>query len=155
MGGTAFLFYEHSTFLLSLAKRTTMNFYLLDAAAGGLILGMLVLFMIFAILLEGVTLLLLKYNKAGKCFLDSFLVNIASLLVGLVIAQSSVDGLDITDNGYINVFLLFLITVVVEFVFLYLLNKKKPVSKTIIAAVLINVVSYLLFTGITLLFRNS
>lgn len=132
-----------------------MKFYLLDAAAGGLILGMLVLFMLFAILLEGVTLLLLKYNKAGKCFLDSFLVNIASLVVGLLIARFNVDGgLDITDNGYINVFLLFLITVVVEFIVLYLLNSKKPISKTAVAAILINVVSYLLFIGITLLFRN-
>lgn len=132
-----------------------MNFYLLDAAAGGLILGFLLIFMLLAVVLEAVTMLLLKYNKAGKSFLDSFLVNVASLIVGLLIMNLNDDGIDMVDNEYVNIFLLFAITVVIEFLFLFLLNRKKPLGKTAIAAIVINIVSYLLFIGITFIFSKS
>lgn len=132
-----------------------MNFYLLDAAIGGFILGFAVVAMIIVILIEAITLLLLKYNKAGKCFLDAFLINTASLVVGVVIAQTFSNGLDFTENGWVNVSLLFLISAVIEFGILYLLNMKKPISKTAVAAIVINVVSYLLLIGITSLMRKS
>ena len=132
-----------------------MNFYLLDAAAGGLILGFLIVFMLLAVLLEGLTMLLLKYNRAGKSFLDALVVNIPSLLAGLLIATFADNGIDLTDNEFLNIFLLFLITVIIEFPFLYLLNRKKPIAKTIVAAIMINVVSYLLFIGVTFFFANA
>jgi hypothetical protein len=45
-----------------------------------------------------------------------------------------------------------LITVVIEFSILYLLNRKLPVLKTLIAAIVINIVSYLLYYLIQFVF---
>jgi hypothetical protein len=121
-----------------------MNFYLLDAGGAGLVIGFLVIFMLLAIVLEGVTLILLKYNSAGRAFLNAFVVNIASLTAGYLITTFSTNGLDFTTNPYLDFFLIFLITVIIEFAVLYLLNSKKPVKKTLTAAIVINLVSYLL-----------
>lgn len=121
-----------------------MKIYLLDGAGAGLIFGFLIIFMIVAIVLEAIALLLLKYNGAGKSFLDAFLVNIASLAVGFLIVNFVPTGLDFTNNIYLDFFLIFLITVVAEFVVLHLLNRAKPMKKTLVAAVMINLVSYLL-----------
>ena len=125
-----------------------MRFYLLDGAAAGLILGLLIIFMLAAIVFEALTLLLLKYNKAGKAFLDSFVVNIASLAFGFLLLTTRF-GLEFTGNDYLDFFLIFLITVLVEFVILYLMNRQKPVKKTLVAAVVVNLVSY----GLLILFR--
>ena len=118
-----------------------MKLYLLDGAAAGLILALLVIFMLAAIVLEGFALLLLKYNKAGKAFLDSFVVNIASLAFGFLLLTTRF-GLAFTGNDYLDFFLIFLITVVVEFIILYLMNRQKPIKKTLVAATVINLVSY-------------
>ena len=77
-----------------------MNFYLADAGGIGFVIGFLVIFMIVAILLEGVTLLLLKYNGAGKSFLDAFVINIASLAVGYLITTVSSNGLGCFERVY-------------------------------------------------------
>jgi len=129
-----------------------MKYYLLDAGGAGLILGLLVIFMIAAVFLEGLTLLLLKYNNAGRSFLDALVINLASLGVGYLIVSFTPTGLDFTDNLYLDFFLIFLVTVVVEFIVLYLLNRKKPVKKTFIAATVINLVSYLLLILLRVIF---
>ena len=129
-----------------------MNFYLLDAGGAGLVLALLVIFMLAAIFLEGLTLLLLKYNNAARSFLDALVINLASLGVGYLIVTFTSTGLDFTDNLYIDFFLIFLITVVVEFIVLYLMNPKKPVKKTFIAATIINLVSYLLLILLRVIF---
>ena len=118
-----------------------MRIYLLDGAAAGLILALLMIFMLAAIVLEGLTLLLLKYNKAGRVFIDSFVVNIASLAFGFLLLTTRF-GLEFTSNDYLDFFLIFVITVVVEFIVLYLMNRQKPVKKTLVAAIVINLVSY-------------
>ena len=129
-----------------------MKFYLLDAGGAGLILGILVIFMLAAIFLEGLALLLLKYNNAGRSFLDALVINLASLGVGYLIVSFTPTGLDFTNNLYLDFFLIFLVTVVVEFIILYLLNQKKPVKKTFIAATVINLVSYLLLILLRVIF---
>ena len=134
------------------SKTTTMKYYLLDAGGAGLILGLLVIFMLAAVFLEGLTLLLLKYNNAGRSFLDALVINLASLGVGYLIVSFTPTGLDFTDNLYLDFFLIFLITVIVEFIVLYLLNQKKPVKKTFIAATVINLVSYLLLILLRVIF---
>ena len=118
-----------------------MRIYLLDGAAAGLILALLIIFMLAAIVLEGLTLLLLKYNKAGRVFIDSFVVNIASLAFGFLLLTTRF-GLAFTGNDYLDFILIFVITVVVEFIVLYLMNRQKPVKKTLVAAIVINLVSY-------------
>jgi len=129
-----------------------MKYYLLDAGGAGLILGILVIFMLAAIFLEGITLLLLKYNNAGRSFLDALLINLASLGIGYLIVSFIPTGLDFTNNLYLDFFLIFLITVVVEFIVLYSLNRKKPVKKTFMAATVINLVSYLLLILLRVIF---
>lgn len=123
-----------------------MKFYLLDGVAAGFIYGAMIVFMVITIVLEAVTMLLMKYNKAGKAFLDSFLVNLVSLGAGFIILF--VDAgfwVPRTESSLANVLILFAITVIVEFGILYLLNRRIAVQKTLIAAVVINVVSYLLY----------
>ena len=129
-----------------------MKYYLLDAGGAGLILGLLLIFMLAAIFLEGITLLLLKYNNAGRSFLDALVINLASLGVGYLIVSFTPTGLDFTNNLYLDFFLIFLVTVVVEFIVLYLVNQKKPVKKTFIAATVINLVSYLLLILLRVIF---
>ena len=96
-----------------------MNFYLLDAAAPGLIFGVMIIFMIITIVLEAVTMIIMKYNKAGKAFLDSFLANLVSMGAGFVILLSGSGLFEIADSAILSVGILFLITVVVEFLILY------------------------------------
>ena len=129
-----------------------MNFYLLDAAAPGLIFAALIIFMIVTIVLEAVTMIILKYNKAGKSFLDSFLINLVSMGAGFVILSTGTGLFEIVDNAYLSILILFVITVIVEFLILYLLNRKLPVQKTLITAIVINIVSYLLFYLIRFVF---
>ena len=132
-----------------------MKFYLLDAGGLGLMIGfLLVIFILLAILLEGVTLLLLKYNNAGGSFLNAFVINIASLAVGFLITIINPNGLDFTTNEYLDFFLVFLITVIVEFGVLYLLNRKKPIQKTLTAAIVINLASYLLLILFKFIFTS-
>ena len=129
-----------------------MNFYLLDAAAPGLIFAALIIFMIVTIVLEAVTMIILKYNKAGKSFLDSFLINLVSMGAGFVILSTGTGLFEIVDNAYFSILILFIITVIVEFLILYLLNRELPVQKTLITAIVINIVSYLLFYLIRFVF---
>ena len=122
-----------------------MNFYLLDAAAPGLVFGVMILFMIVTIILEAVTMMIMKYNKAGKAFLDSFLINLVSMGAGFVILLSGSGLFEIVDSPFLSITILFLITVVVEFLVLYLLNRKLTIQKTLTAAIVINLVTYLLY----------
>ncbi len=121
-----------------------MKFYLLDAGGAGLILGLLVLFMLAAIFLEGLTLIVIKYNNAGKSFLDALLINLASLAAGFLIINILPNGLDFTNILWLDFLLIYLITVAVEFAVLYLLNRNKPLHTTLIAAIVINFITYLL-----------
>lgn len=122
-----------------------MNFYLLDAAAPGLIVGVMIIFMLIIIVLEAVTMLIMKYNKAGKAFLDSLLINLVSMGAGFLILLLGVGKLGIIGNAYINLLALFAITVLVEFAVLFLLNRRIPIRKTLLAAVIINIISYLFY----------
>ena len=122
-----------------------MNFYLLDAAAPGLIFGVMIIFMLITIALEAVTMIIMKYNKAGKAFLDSLLINLVSMGAGFLILLSGTGLFEIVDSPVLSIGILFLITVIVEFLILYLLNRKIPIQKTLGAAVVINIISYLLF----------
>ena len=123
-----------------------MNFYLLDAAAPGLIFGLMIIFMIVTIVLEALAMIIMKYNKAGKAFLDSFLANLVSMGAGFLILFSGTGLFEIADSAILSIVILFLITVVIEFLILYLLNRKLPVHKTLMAAIVINLISYLLYS---------
>ena len=122
-----------------------MNFYLLDAAAPGLIYGVMIFFMLITIVLEAVIMIIMKYNKAGKAFLDSFIINLVSMGAGFGILFTGTGLFEIVDSAALSIFILFLITAAVEFVVLYLLNRKTAIQRTIVTSLVINIVSYLLF----------
>lgn len=121
-----------------------MKFFLLDA--GGAFLGVfvLILFLTITILLEGVVLILFKIEKAGKAFLYSLIVNLASLGVGYItlplIRQA---GNEFTKSGQIlHWVIVFALTVLVEGFLLLLLTKKKPKEKVWLATIVMNLLSY-------------
>ena len=118
-----------------------MKIYLLDAGGAGLIFGFLIIFMLIAILIEAATMAVMKYNKFGKALLDSLIANIVSLCLGFIFIQFF-DSLDITDNYLLNMLILFLSTVAIEFAALYLLNQSKPAIKTLTACFIMNIFTY-------------
>jgi hypothetical protein len=123
-----------------------MNLYFLDAGGAGLIylvLGMIVLFMFLAILFEAIVMIVMKYNtRFGKTILDSLIVNIASLAVGFILMEYGNEFF----SGYTvgSYFALYAVTVLVEAGVLYLLNKQKPIGKTFLVSVVMNIGSYLI-----------
>ena len=119
-----------------------MNLFILDAGGAGLVLFMLLGFMFLAILIEAIMMMLLKYNKPGKTLLDSLVINLVSLGAGYLIIYS-LGSLDFTDNEYLNLFVLYLLTVLIEGICLYLLNRTKPVNKTLLTVFVINIITYL------------
>ena len=119
-----------------------MKLYLLDAGGAGLVLVALVIFMLIAFVVEALAMMLLKYNKAGKAFLDSLVINLVSLGAGYIVIQLN-SSLDFTDNETLSFILVFLLTVVVEGITLYFLNRSKPVIKTLVVTVIINIITYL------------
>lgn len=119
-----------------------MNLFILDAGGAGLVLFMLLGFMFLAILIEAIMMMLLKYNKPGKTLLDSLVINLVSLGAGYLIIYS-LGSLDFTDNEYLNLFVLYLLTVLIEGICLYLLNRTKPLNKTLLTVFVINIITYL------------
>jgi len=77
---------------------------MLDAGAPGLIFAVLIFFMLVIILLEWIIMLIMKYNKAGKAFVDSFLINLGSMGVGYIILFIAPGFFDMTSNVTLNVF---------------------------------------------------
>ena len=133
-----------------------MKFFLLDGVGAGFVFGAMIVFMIITIVLEAVTMLLMKYNKAGKAFLDSFLINLVSLGAGYIILFFN-RGFPVprTESSLANLLILFAVTVAVEFGILFLLNRKPALRKTLITAVVINVVSYLLYFLVSVFFIDG
>ena len=121
-----------------------MKLYLLDAGGAGLVIGALILFIIIAIAVEAIVMLLMKYNKAGKVFLDSFLVNIASLAGGFILNSFTGELFGFTTSPILNLVILYAITLVIEFPLLYLLNRKQPAGKTFLTCAVMNIVSYII-----------
>lgn len=97
------------------------------------------------ILAEAIVMLLMKYNAFGKALLQSLILNLASVAVGYVLLEMVPSLFGNKDIPLLM--LLMLITIAVELPLLYLLNRNKPLKETILAASLINLVSYLLFYG--------
>lgn len=107
-----------------------------------MVIFMLLGFMFLAILIEAIMMMLLKYNKPGKTLLDSLVINLVSLGAGYLIIYS-LGSLDFTDNEYLNLFVLYLLTVLIEGICLYLLNRTKPLNKTLLTVFVINIITYL------------
>ncbi len=121
-----------------------MNLYLLDAGGAGLFFGMTIVFMIIAIVVEAVIMLVMKYNSPGKCFFDSFIANLGSLVVGYILLFTGIDMALSSDSTVLNLVLLFGLTVVLEFGILFLLNRKQKTGRTFLVSVIMNIASYII-----------
>ena len=104
----------------------------------------LIVFMAIAVVAEAFVMLLMKYNVAGKALLDSFIVNIASLIVGYLLYGITGSLFYITDSLILNWLLLYALTVLVEFCILNWLSRSRPRNKTLATSAMTNVASYLI-----------
>ena len=128
-----------------------MKYYLSDAGGAGLIFfvyGVIVLFIVLAILLEAAVMIAMKYNtRFKKAALDSTIINVASLVVGFILLEYFEDF--IASYTPLNFLILYIITVVIESWLLYLLNKTKPFKQTLKVTLVMNLISYLLLFFMT------
>lgn len=122
-----------------------MGIYLLDAGGAGLyyiFIGLLIIFMLLAVLAEAGIMILMRYTEPfKKAFTDALIVNIISLAVGFVLLQLF-DSLNYSTIQTLGIF--YAITVLIEAIGLYLLNKQKPIQKTILVAIAMNIVTYVI-----------
>ncbi|HKC36624.1 MAG TPA: hypothetical protein VKB95_11200 [Chitinophagaceae bacterium] len=121
-----------------------MKLFLLDAGGAGLYFAALVVFTIIAVSAEAIVMLLMKYNKAGKAFLDSFLVNLGSLVAGYLLLAITGTVFNLTTSAALNILILYVLTVAVESLLLYLLNRGYPVKKTVLVCIVMNLLTYLI-----------
>jgi hypothetical protein len=126
-----------------------MHVYILDAGGAALVLIFLVVFMLIAFLVEALGMILFKYNPAGKAISDSLIINLVSLAAGFLLLQIN-SSLSFTNNELLDFLLVFLLTVLLEAITLYLLNRNKPFPKTLLVTVIINILTYL----VLYLFKN-
>jgi hypothetical protein len=124
-----------------------MHFYLLDVAdagvSGGRIDWTLIVVLFLTILIEAAIMLLMKYNRFRKAVTDSLVVNTTSIAAGFILFRVAPDLFG--PYSISNLLILFAVTTVIELAVLYLLNRKLIVIKTVQAAVVMNLVSYILF----------
>lgn len=95
------------------------------------------------ILVEAAIMYWLKYNRFTRSLLHSFLANITSLAAGFLLIEVLPRFFGKYSIG--NLLALMLITILVEFPVLYLLNRTKPLKSTATVCVVMNVVTYILF----------
>lgn len=124
-----------------------MNFTLLDGGGAFLLGYLIILFLVAAIVSEAIVMILLKFNKAGKCFLDALLINIASLVAGYLLldpVQNISDKFGSRLQIFAEILIMFLITLLIEAGLLMLLNKAKNSKQVWLTAFIMNLVSYLI-----------
>ena len=123
-----------------------MNFFILDAGAPFLLEFVMLIFLVLATVVEAIVLIIMKFNSPAKCFLDALLVNLGSLVAGyLLLNYVSFEGRNAEGNDrWMELAVMFAVTVIVEGLLLMLLNRKKPVKSVWLGALAINVVSYIL-----------
>lgn len=117
--------------------------YLLDAGGPLLLIGPLVIFMFCIVLVEAVIMFFMKMNRFLKCVGDSILVNLGSLLIGVLLFLIG-GQIDLELPFWIIFSGLYLITVVSEAVFLKWLNKGKSWQRVFIVSIIMNIASYLI-----------
>lgn len=127
-----------------------MTLYLLDAGGAGLyfiVIGLFIFFIVLAILMEAGIMMLMKYNSSfKKTFIDSLIINMASLAVGFALLQF------FKELGYytlVTLAILYGITVIIETGILKLLNKQHILWKTVQVSIVMNLITYIILYLIT------
>ncbi|MFI5133350.1 MAG: hypothetical protein ACHQEB_03385 [Chitinophagales bacterium] len=127
-----------------------MAITLLDASLAGLAELILIGYMLVVTLVEAVVMLVFKFNPFGKCLLDAFLVNLASLGVGYLISSSY--NITLGGDSYTSLLVAFIVTLIIEGLLLQLLNRKKSPKKVWQVNILMNAITY---AGILVIFILS
>lgn len=122
-----------------------MNIYLLDGVGAGILLlffGLGIVFIIAIILLEAWIMQLMKYHAVyKKALLQSFTANIVTLAAGFVMSTSGLEIFEVYDPA--GFAMLFAVTLVLETLLLWLMNRQVPFKKTLAVSVVMNLASYL------------
>jgi hypothetical protein len=127
--------------------------------AGLVILGYLILLLylvafVLVVLLEAVVLAKLKWNTFKRSLLDSFLVNLATTIVGLILASVFSypfwDQFSYTLGMILSVVLLWGLSVLIEGGLLFVIGRK-TLAKAYRAALFINISSYILLALLRLI----
>lgn len=126
-----------------------INLDLLDVVAGSedfssLLIGAFFILVAGIIVVEAVAMLLLRYSSFGKALLDSLVINLVTLVAGYLIAENMNISSMAGYNRLLELLYYFLATIIIETLVLWLLNRKKPLSKTLVAGLVINLASYAL-----------
>jgi len=109
--------------------------------------GLLIMFILLAIVLESLVMLWMKYNtRFKKVIRDSFLVNIVSLVAGFVLLKLFHDFF--SYYSLLNIAILYGVSVLIEGFLLRVLNKDRLLSTTFLVCFLMNIVSYALLYAI-------
>ena len=103
--------------------------------------------MVVAILLEAGIMIWMKYNTSlKKAFIDSLVINIASLAAGFAL----LNFFDTLGNYTLPALaILYGVTVIIETTILQLLNRKHKLSKTLLVSLLMNLATYIILYAIT------
>jgi hypothetical protein len=133
-----------------------MKFYLLDGAGAGILIalfGVGILFLLLAVALEAIVIQKMKYQFIFRVSLiQSVVANLVSLAAGFVL--SAVSEVQFAIDNYTGLAILFVVTVLLEFIVLYLMNKTKPVRRTLAVCLVMNLVTYAIAFLITLVLNS-
>ncbi len=108
-------------------------------AGGPILLVIPIAFLLFMLIIsfaEGFMISKFLKRKLGWATGVSFTANIASAIVGYFILSSF-------KEIPMQLFALYLVTIIVEGIILFLFNKGKDISRVILATLLMNIISYL------------
>src|ERR1044071_10215760 len=99
-------------------------------------------FAVASILVEALVLLLFRLNGFGKCLLDSLMANIGFFLLAVLLVlafnKSEFEGVSQTTE----LFVLYVITVLLEGWIIKLLNAKLGWGRILVASLIMNLVSF-------------
>ena len=124
---------------------------LINAGGALLVLPILLVYMLVVILLESLIMHLLKYNRFSKGFWQASIANLVSLGGGIAILDPLLSRAIEDGPGaeLLALLFLFLVTLFLEGIVIYLFNRHKPFrqSATVVLVMYVSsyVLSYLLF----------
>jgi len=129
---------------------------LLDGAGAGLLIalfGIGLLFLLLAVVLEAIVMQRMKYQFIFRVSLiQSLVANLVSLAAGFVL--SSVSENQFAIDNYTGFAILFAVTVLLEFIVLYFMNKTQPAKRTLMVCFMMNLVTYAVAFLITLIINS-
>lgn len=124
-----------------------LDIFLLDGAQGLIIIPFyFFLHVVSTVLIEGSVLYLFKYNRFGRSCRDAFLVNGASLVIGLILLTTFEDITESVtlhfDPLLFTLGLYYIQTIIVEGFILWRLDKTFPILRLIPAVLIMNAITY-------------